>query len=67
MKTRAMAKKNYKFEDIEDNWSDYKKSNKKKRNPRAEANNDSWKRNTRDYNLEEDYDEEYSRGKAGRW
>jgi len=65
-----MAKKHYEFDemDVEDNWGEYKKSSKKKRNHRDSES--SQKRSLKDYNLEEDYYEQedyvYRRG-TDRW
>jgi hypothetical protein len=64
-----MAKKHYEFDDLDNDWGEYKKSSKKKRNHHREDPT-SRKRSLKDYNLEEDYyeqeDEEY-RSKAHRW
>jgi hypothetical protein len=67
-----MSKKNYEFDDLEqDNWSDYKKTSKKRMKHREEPSSNSWKRNAKlNYTIEEDdyYEQEdqVSRGKVSR-
>jgi hypothetical protein len=65
-----MPKKNYEFDVLErDDWSDYKKTSKKRIKHREEPSSNNWKRNAKlNYNVEEDYEEEDNhRGKTGRW
>jgi hypothetical protein len=63
-----MSKKKFDFDSLEreNDWDEYRKSSKKKKNHRENVSSDKWKKNSRDY-MEDDYEEDEYRGRSDRW